>query len=371
MRIGIDARLISQTGVGRYIRNLIWQIEKLDKKNEFFIYLTKKDFKNFSSKNSRLQIRHYDIPWHSLSEQIIGPLIFAKDRLDVVHFPYFNVPIFYTGKYLLTIHDLIVDHFETGRASTRSPFVYQIKRLGYKIANTVGVNRASQITVISKTTAGELFKHYKVDPKRVSVTYDGLDLNFLKILKTQKRVNFYNTAYILYVGNAYPHKNLEKLITAFSIVLKNRKIKLVLAGDDNYFFPRLKDNVKELDLHRDIIFFGQASDSELVNLYTHAKCVVFPSLMEGFGLPNLESLACGCLPVIADIPVFHEIWGDLLDYFNPLNVEDMASKIIKTISLPISEYKDKVNYAKERIKDFSWETTAATTLKLYEQISKF
>jgi len=370
MRIGIDARLINQTGVGRYIRNLIWQLEILDKKNEYFIYLKKEDFKNFAPKNKRWFKRLLDIPWHSISEQIISPLVLTKDRLNVVHFPYFNVPIFYPYKYLLTIHDLIVDHFDTGRASTLNPYLYKIKRLAYRIAITRGIYRASHITAISKTTADELFDHYKVDPNRVSVTYDGLDLNFIHVLESQKPVNLINTPYILYVGNAYPHKNLERLVTAFSIVSKKKKVKLVLAGDDSYFFPRLKDYMRKIDSHQEIVFFGSATDSDLVNLYTYAKCLVIPSLMEGFGLPNLEALACGCLPVVSDIPVFHEIWGNLLNYFNPLGVEDMASKILDTISLPISVYRDKVTKAKARIRDFSWESTTLTTLELYEKIGR-
>jgi len=369
MRIGIDARLINETGVGRYIRNLIWQLEICDSKNEYFIYLRKEDFKSFTPKTLKWKKKLLDVAWHSILEQITVPRVLIKDRLDVAHFPYFNVPILYPRKYLLTIHDLIVDHFDTGRASTRSPVAYKVKRLGYKVANTMGINRASYITVISNTTRDELILHYRVDPNRVSVTYDALDINFLQVLKTQKPFNFYNSAYILYIGNAYPHKNLERLISAFCLILKKRKIKLVLAGDDNYFFHRLKNDVKKLGLHKDILFFGKASDSDLINLYTHAKCLVFPSLMEGFGLPNLESLACGCLPVVSDIPVFHEIWGNLLSYFNPKDIDDMASKILATISFPINVYRDRVNLAKTRIKDFSWEATALTTLSLYEQIS--
>lgn len=369
MKIGIDARLLMQTGVGRYLSNLITELAQLDNVNEYYVYLRQVEFNRFEVPNNRWKKKLLDVPWHTLQEQIIVPFVFYRDRLDVVHFPYFNVPLFYFGKNLLTIHDLIIDHFDTGRASRKSFLMYKLKRMGYKLATYIGVKKASKITVISETTKKEVIDHYRTSEKNLIVTYDGLDNNFKRIADKKKAINYYKFPYILYVGNAYPHKNLENIISAVKI-LSHHKIKLVLAGDDDYFYPRLKSFAEKLSISDRTIFFGAANDEQLVNLYSHAKCLVFPSLMEGFGLPNLEALYCNCLPAVSDIPVFREIWGERLTFFNPYDIRDISAKILQLINMPKLKYQKTVERAKHRVSDFNWKKTALTTLNIYQQITK-
>lgn len=368
MRIGIDARLYTQTGVGRYLRNLILELGDLDKKNEYVVYLRKKEFHNFIVPNKRWTKKLADLPWHTFKEQLVLPRIFIKDKLDVAHFPYFNIPVFYPGKYLLTVHDLIIDHFDTGRASTLPFFLYKIKRLGYRFSLTLGIRRACAITAISETTKQEIIDHYNVASSCITVTYDALDNNFMQVANIQRPRSYYDFSYILYVGNAYPHKNLQRLVSALKIIKGRVRIKLVLAGNDSYFYPRLRSYTESLGLKKDVVFFGDANDSQLVNLYTYSKCLVFPSLMEGFGLPNFEALYCDKLPVVSDIPAFREIWGEKLMYFDPYNVESIAKVISLVLNFPKDTYQKKVKVAKKRIYDFCWKRTALETLRIYEKI---
>lgn len=369
MLIGIDARLYTQTGVGRYIRNVIRELIKLDTQNHFIVYLRKEEFGQFQVPNSRWMKKIADIPWHTVKEQISAPYLFLKDNLDVAHFPYFNVPVLYPGKYLLTVHDLIVDHFDTGKASTLPPVFYRVKRAGYHFSLSLGIKRASGITAISETTKQEIMEHYHVSPHKITVTYDALDELFKKAVYHSAKIRYFHDPYILYVGNAYPHKNLERLIRAYQLLLRKKKnIRLVLAGDDSFFYPRLKNLVKELSLIDKVIFFGNADDTKLVNLYSNAKCLVFPSLMEGFGLPNFEALACGCLPVISDIPVFHEIWSEDLDYFDPVKITDISDKLKNVLEYSNVDYRKKVKKASDNIDNFSWKKTASDTLEIYKKI---
>ena len=366
MRIGIDARLYSQTGVGRYLRNLIPNLAKIDKKNEYLVYLTGKDFHSFKPPKGHWQKKLLDIPWHSLKEQLVLPFILSKDHLDLIHIPYFSIPVLYPGKFILTIHDLIVDHFDTGKASTKHPIFYKIKRLGYRIIMKIGIKRAAAILAISQTTKNEIISHYNVNQDKIIVTPDALDENFQRVAGGQKPINYYSSPYILYVGNAYPHKNLEKLVDAFSILVRTHDVRLVLAGDDHYFYPRLKKYVRKKQLTKKVVFYGHADDRELVNLYSFTRCLVFPSQMEGFGLPNLEALICRSLPVVSDIPVFWEIWGNKLIYFNPENVESMAKKIREVLDYPKDVYQKKVSEAKKIVDGYRWPDTASETLKTYE-----
>lgn len=369
MKIGIDARLYTQTGVGRYLRNLIDHLQVIDTENEYIVYLRAQEYDMVKQVGSKWKKKLLNIPWHTIREQFDVPRILHADNLDVAHFPYFNVPVGYQGRYLLTIHDLIVDHFDTGRASTLPAPLYRLKRLAYHLAMRRGISRASAISVISETTKQEVMDHYHVNPARLTVTYDALDSGFASSAQSRSSKRPYPFPYIVYVGNAYPHKNLERLIDAFRIVRNGRKISLVLAGDDGYFYPRLQQHAHRLGLADDTVFFGNANDTQLIDLYTHARALVFPSLMEGFGLPTFEALACNCLPVISDIPVFREIWADMLPMFDPKNPRDMAAVILSALNMSADVSKRKIRAAAKRIHDFSWEKTAQQTLELYQHMT--
>src|SRR4051812_11445328 len=117
MRIGIDARFYSESGVGRYIRNLIKHLQELDSKNEYFIFLLKKNYDILEFKNEKFHKVLADFKWYGATEQIKLPKLLRKYDLDLVHFPHFNVPVFYKGKYVVTVHDLIHQHYKMRRAS--------------------------------------------------------------------------------------------------------------------------------------------------------------------------------------------------------------------------------------------------------------
>ena len=158
MKIGIDARLWNESGVGRYIRNLVTQLQEIDKKNEYILFHLTHDKKDIESivTNSNFHLRIANIRWHSVEEQLSIPGILARENLDLVHFPYFSVPIFYTGTFVVTIHDLILNHYPTGQASTLPSFVYYLKLLGYKFVVREAARKARHIIAVSKETKKRL-----------------------------------------------------------------------------------------------------------------------------------------------------------------------------------------------------------------------
>lgn len=172
MKIGIDARLIGQTGVGRYTKNLIKNLAKIDKKNQYSLFLRQEEFNSFVLPGKNFEKKLADFRWHSLEEQIKFPKILERENLDIVHFPYFSIPILYKGKYIVTIHDLIIDHFNTGRATTLPMPIYKIKRLGYKKILTSAIKNAVKIIAVSYSTKQEIIDHYKVDPDKIEVIYE-------------------------------------------------------------------------------------------------------------------------------------------------------------------------------------------------------
>lgn len=354
MRIGIDGRLINETGVGRYIRNLISGLAWIDRTNRYIVFV-RDDCWN--PPNERWEKRIVDIPWHSMSEQLIFPWFLVKEHLDLVHIPYFNAPLFYPGKLVVTIHDLTILHFDTGKATTLPLPVYKLRRLGYYLALAVGLRRAHKIIAVSQTTKQEVVDHFQIDPKKIVVTYEGVDHKFqIPNFKFQTEKRIIKDPYFLYVGNAYPHKNLETLLRAF----QERTERLVLVGKEDFFYRRIKSLVRTMKLDDRVMFFGQADDSQLANLYTHAVALVFPSLMEGFGLPALEALSFGCPVIVSDIPVFHEILGSQATYFNPQDPEDIAQKLARTV----------VRSKKVVLDGYSWSKLASDTLAVYENSTR-
>ena len=136
MRIVIDARMYQESGIGRYLRNLLCNLQKIDHKNEYYIILNKDSITAFQNDNPNFHKVLADFKWYGVKEQIRLPGLLNQLKPDLVHFPHFNVPIFYRGKYVVTIHDLIHQHFQMGRATTHDPITYKIKKLGYNIKDT-------------------------------------------------------------------------------------------------------------------------------------------------------------------------------------------------------------------------------------------
>lgn len=344
MHIGIDARLINQTGVGRYTKNLIDNLAKIDKKNQYILFLRKQEYNFLSLPAKNFEKKLADFRWHSFEEQIKFPKILEKENLDLVHFPYFSVPLFYKGKFIVTIHDLIIDHFDTGRATTLPLPIYKIKRLGYKKILASAIKNAVKIISVSNATKQEIIDHYKVDPNKIEVIYEAPHR------MVRGEAPQLNGNYILYVGNAYPHKNLDRLIEAC------KDFKLILAGPKDYFYSKIKPE-------KNLLIKNNLSDEDLSSLYQNAKVLVLPSLMEGFGLTILEAMQYN-LPIAASrIPSIQEIAGNSINYFDPNDPKDIKNVIIKTLNSKPKDYT-------KILSQFNWKKTAYETLKLYENCLK-
>ena len=305
------------------------------------------------------------IPWHSVKEQIYFPIWLLTKKIKLVHFTYFSFPILCPKKYILTIHDLIPWHFATGRASTLPSSIYLLKQFFYKIILWVGSRRAYKIIAVSKATKNDIIKTLKINPNKIEVIYEGIDEKLSGKVQTTSLKN-----YLLYVGNAYPHKNLDNLVRGYALSCKeNNNLnypKLILVGPDDYFYKVLKAKVKELKLEEFVIFAGRAADSQLSFLYKNAKCFVSASLSEGFGLPGLEAMSFGCPVICSNIAVFKEIYAAVPRFFNPNSIEDIHKAITWAVNLPEDKRRQLGELGKIRSKYFSWEECARKTLKVYE-----
>jgi glycosyltransferase involved in cell wall biosynthesis len=174
MKILIDARLygLENAGLGRYLINLVSELSKFDSKNEYVLLLRKKYFDNLSLPTNWKKVLA-DFHHYSFKEQIFLPGLINKENPDLVHFPHFNVPIFFRGKYIVTIHDMLMHQF-TGLSATTLPApFYCLKQTVYKFVFAMAVGRAVKVIVPSETVKNDLISHYKINSKKVEVIYEG------------------------------------------------------------------------------------------------------------------------------------------------------------------------------------------------------
>ncbi len=371
MKIGIDCRLWSQTGVGRYIRNLVTELSKIDKTNEYVLFVRSRDLQGVKKQVSnirRWKIVIADIRWHTVDEQLKLPRILNNEELDLMHFPYFSAPVFYKKPFVITIHDLIINHFPTGKASTLPKTFYHMKRVGYQYVIRRAVEKAEKIIVPLNAVKEDLVKTLDVASKKIVVTTEGFDK---KILSKRKKYQTPTTRYVLYVGNAYPHKNLERLIRAFSLFRQEGfgDVQLILAGKDDYFYKKLEEKI-ERENYTGINFIHNVTDSDLSYLYQNSQFFISASLMEGFGLVALEAMANSSLVVLSDIPSFREVCSDAPVYFDPQSITDIKDKMVSAYKMSKMQKNNHAEKGIRRTEIFSWEKMARQTLQVYENCSR-
>ena len=396
MRIGIDARFFGPIGkgLGRYTEKLIENLERIDHENEYFVYLRQANFDDYKPQNGKFKKVLADYKWYSLAEQIKFPHLLKKYKLDLVHFPHFNVPLFYRGKFIVTIHDLILLHFPTVRASALGPYIFWFKFLLYRIVIKSALMRAKMIVAVSEFTKKDILENYKKIPEqKILVTYEACEERFLQSpYDDEKILERYDIMkpYLIYVGNAYPHKNLERLVSAFGEVSsrltdltpnpspskregeKNDRrggnISLVLVGNEDYFYRRLEEFVEEKEI-KNVIFAGYVPDHDLDTVYSNAEIFVWPSLYEGFGLPPLEAMAKGVPVVSSNHPCMKEILGESAYYFNGRKKREMTQALRKV--LEDSELrKELIASGREQVKKYDWRRMAEKTLAIYKKFLK-
>jgi len=359
-KIGIDARLYSQTGVGVYIRNLLNFLFQEDLKDlKFYIYLTNKDYYKVNFKNDHFIKRKANYHWHTFGEQVGFLQTINHDKLDLMHFTYFSYPVFYRRKFITTLHDLTPLFFKTGKSSTKSSFIYKLKHFFYRLVISSQIKNSSAIITPTKSVKEQIIGYYGAQLKnKIFPIYEGINKELILIKENQNLIKLFTDKFFIYVGNFYPHKNVERLIKAFSRT-KN-KYQLILIGPNDYFSERLKTLINNLNMQKRIRFYFNPKKEDLVFFYKNAQALIHPSLSEGFGLPIVEAVYYQ-LPIIAsNIPVFKELLGKCYLSFDPCKETDVETKIAQFI-----QAKDNYTYKRGTMEKFSFKKMTKEILALY------
>jgi len=354
-KIGIDARLYSQTGVGTYLRNLLDRIDKNPKKGvEYYVYLTNKDYRKTAFRSKKMIKRKADFMWHGFKEQWNFLNLLKSDNLDLVHFTYFGYPVLYDGKFVATVHDITPFLFKTGRSSTKSALVYNLKHFVFKLILKTQLGRSLKIIVPSHMIKNQLNSFFRNETEgKVAVISEGVGRDMVEAKENKDLLKKFSNFFI-YVGNFYPHKNVESLVKAFAIAANQAK--LVLIGPDDFFGKRLLSKIND---YKNIVFVKNAKPDDLVFFYKNAKALIHPSLSEGFGLPLIEAAYFGCPIIASNIGVFKELLKDNYVSFEPRSIEDMAFKIKNFSNVSLKPF------PKAFFEKHSFDKMAAETVEVY------
>lgn len=372
MKIGIDARFYNPeaSGLARYASELVPRLLELPeaKDHQFVVILPESVAEPKTShpntKFIRTSIKHY-----SLAEQTTFASLLNAQKLDVMHFLHFNHPLFYSGKSIFTIHDLILT-FYPGLNPNR------IKLAAYELMIRHALAKAARIIAVSHTTKREIAEHYHTAQSKISVIYEAVDKRYKKcdnqgLLDEVKQKYGIEKPYLIYIGQIRVHKNIVRLVEAFaSVYARNRSLQLVLIGKaDASYLKLVQEEIKKHHLGKAVVLGGFAPEADLPVLYSGAIASVMPSLIEGFGLPPLESMACECPVVCSNASCLPEIAGDGALYFDPNDPVDMASKMQQVIA-GADLRKVLIQAGTKRIAQFSWDTMAEETFRMYTKFDK-
>ena len=367
-KIGIDCRLSGDThaGIGRYVEELILRLPKLTKdtprgtsKKLILFFYSKKQSEKFLQKlnfqsNNNLKIVIAPIKHYSLNEQIKLPQIFSKEKLDILHVPHFNVPIFYKGKIIVTIHDLLWHEFKGLAVTTLKPHIYYLKYLAYRFITKMAIKKANKIIVPAKTIKETVIKYFPWAKDKIIITKEGHSDKF-KFINHNKKPN----KTFLYVGSLYPHKNITVILKALKSL---PTYDLEIIGSRNVFQDQIREEVTKLGISKQVNFLGYLSDEQLNKRMSKSFALVQPSLSEGFGLTGIEAMSAG-IPVIAsNIPIFKEIYQDGAIFFDPKYPTDFvkATNILEKL-----DRKEIIQKGKLVSSQYSWDKMAKETFQLY------
>jgi glycosyltransferase involved in cell wall biosynthesis len=273
-----------------------------------------------------------------------------------------------SARFVITVHDLI-RLFDLSRAD---PLIHRPNSRArfYLKRDYRGVRRAERVIAVSEATKQDLVEHLQIEPSRIDVVHQGVDHRIYR--PTARRPH--DRPYVLFVGTEQPRKNFSRVLEAFAR-LKSRRacrdLELVKIGGEGHpaglFRPGTTASIRRLGLAKDVSFKGWLSEADLAAYYSGAICCVLPSLYEGFGLPVLEAMACGCPVVTTETTATGEVGADAVVYVDPLDSDSIADAVAALIDSP-GLRAELVDRGLGRAAAYSWERTAAETEQVYGRL---
>jgi glycosyltransferase involved in cell wall biosynthesis len=375
VKVAIDIRRMTEFGVGTYIRNVVRTLARLDRDGEYFLIGSPERVAECGALPPNFHAVALDGGDNTLKGTLDFRAIVRRLDCDVVHIPHlFWIPRGLGRPYILTVHDLLEHMYGSRDASSlrRSLYFYLTRR---------ALRKAARVIAVSQFTKNEIEKLLAVPDARIEVVYNAIDERFLRghataadreLIAQRYQVNH---PFILYAGAIRPHKNVVRIIEAFSALKSELQkeqqfpdLKLIIIGDDLSSHPRLRRTVVRSGVQNDVRFLGFVPIEVLRIFYDVAKIFVFPSLYEGFGLPPLEAMAHGTPVVASNTSSLPEVVGNAALLVNPENVFEIRRGLQRALLDPaLRERMKQRGY--EQAQRFSWTSSVSRILEIYREVA--
>jgi glycosyltransferase involved in cell wall biosynthesis len=381
--VGIDGKplLMQKTGIGIYADRLLASVCGLDNNLGFRVYLPfsltqlGREAKGYRKSLTRQHPERVEFISSSFPPKLrrwiwqnsrLMPIERIIGEIDLFHATNLVMPPLRKAKGILTLYDLTFMLLPSYHVKGMHSFVEEVKR---------SAGRADGLIAISEHTKRDVMEFLNIPEERIRVTLLAADEQFRVIKEPdaiQSVVSRYgiDREYILYTGTLEPRKNIVTLVQAFHDLKRDSGIphRLVLAGKKGWLFDDIFSAVEKLDLVDDVIFTGYVPDGDLPYLYNGASLFAYPSRYEGFGLPPLEAMACGCPVVTSNTSSLPEVVGDAGIMVDPEHSDDLADAMQKVLS--DSSLRDSLrSKGLARAATFSWNRCARETLEIYHQVT--
>ena len=357
MRLGILAPFFDDKprGIGKSAGFLIRELSKLEGDFEILSPIIPKGANAEKFKTIPLSLAPARGRWGNI-RRFLWQNFYLAGKYKYLFSTSYESSLLYLGNQGLIIHDVINLKFKEFRYPPLVNYYYRVQtpfvlKFGAKIISP------------SNFVKNEVLEAYKMKEEDVGVVYWGIDLeNYKPIrnLEVLKKFNLEDRGYILYVGDLIKRKNVPLVIRALT---KIKGLDFVIAGT---IFEKVKIEIlnlaENLGVKDRVKLLGYVSEEELKILYSHCYVFVYPSLMEGFGMPPIEAAACGVPVIVSDIPVFRELYSGYFIFVDPNDPEDLAGKVQKLNGETLIK-----NYS-ELFKKYTWENSAMT---LYGYLKKW
>jgi glycosyltransferase involved in cell wall biosynthesis len=369
-RIAYDARYVNDRyhGIGRYAFRLLQALVETATDRTFIVLRGQAPDSRFNwdalKACSNVIVESGPAPLYWPHEQLQWPWLLHRLQADLFHSPYFVAPLLTPQPAILTVHDLIFERYPAYLPQLR-PY--------YRLLMKTGMRRACRVIAVSQSTARDLQQFYSVPSSKISVIAEAAD-PALKPIAEGARLSQLRQCYgltrpfILSVGARRPHKNLGCLIRAYARLASDIYHDLVFVGPADHRFPDEACQAAQCLLLTDRVhFLGWVPEEDLAGLYTLADVVVVPSLIEGFGLPVLEAMACGAPVLVNNAASLPEVAGDAALLVNAAD-EDALAQGLRRLLTEAGLRQSLSAAGLRRAAEFTWQLAARDVLAVYKEI---
>jgi len=375
VKIAIDIRRMNEFGVGTYTRNIVRALARLDHENDFFLLGSAEKVNEIGSLPENFQSVPLPPPETAKGYWMYHAVV-RRLGCDLVHIPHlFWVPHRLPCPYVVTVHD-VLEHMYRARNGSG------LRRSLHFLLTRSVLKNAARIFAVSQFTKTEVQKLFGIPGDRIEVVYNAIDPRFLtghatdadrQLLAERYQITY---PFLLYAGRISPHKNLVRIIEAFSALKAELgkqelypDLKLIIIGDELSKHPDLRRTVIRGGVQNDVRFLGFVPIEVLRIFYDIAKVFVFPSLYEGFGLPPLEAMAHGTPVLTSNTSSIPEVVGNAAVLVNPENLFEMMRALQRVLlDTNLRERLRQAGY--EQVKKFSWDRSVAEVLGGYQEVTQ-